>query len=42
MARTKASGKVLETTVTYLEMRSPPRRPAPPAPLGAFAILRAK
>ncbi len=42
MVRKKASGKVLETTVTYLEMRSPPRRPVAPAPLGEFAILRAK
>ena len=42
MARKKASGKVLKTTVTYLEMRSPPGRPATPAPLGEFAILRAK
>ncbi|MFQ5784719.1 MAG: GNAT family N-acetyltransferase [Alphaproteobacteria bacterium] len=36
------SGGVIETTVTYLEMRAPPKRPGVPAPLGKLAILRAE
>ncbi len=42
MARKKAPGEQLETTVTYLERTSPPRRPATPAPLGKLAVLRAE
>ncbi len=42
MTRKKAPGELVETTVTYLEMRSPPRRPATPAPLGKLAILRSE
>ncbi len=42
MARKKAPGEQLETTVTYLEMTSPPRRPATPAPLGRLAVMRAE
>ena len=42
MARAKKPGERVETTVTYLEMRSPPRRPATPAPLGKLAIMRAE
>ena len=42
MARKKAPGEQLETTVTYLEMTSPPRRPATPAPLGKLAVMRAE
>ena len=33
---------LVETTVTSLEMRSPPKRPPAPVPLGKFAILRAE
>ncbi len=42
MAYKKASGEQLETTVTYLEMTSPPRRPATAAPPGKLAVLRAE
>ena len=42
MARTKKPGERVKTTVTYLEMRSPPRRPATRAPLGKLAIMRAE
>ena len=42
MTRKKPPGELVETTVTYLEMRSPPRRPATPAPLGKLAILRSE
>ena len=42
MARRDQLGEVLETTVTYLEMTSPPRRPATPAPLGKLAVMRAE
>ncbi len=42
MARKTPAKELLETTVTYLEMREPPRRPTPPAPLGKVAMLRAE
>lgn len=42
MARKKPPGELVETTVTYLEMRSSPRRPATPAPLGKLAIMRSE
>ncbi len=42
MAREKPADEVLEITVTYLEMREPPRRPTTPAPLGRLAIMRAE
>ena len=42
MARKTPAKELLETTVTYLEMREPPRRPTTPAPLGKLAILRAE
>jgi len=32
----------LETVITYLEMRDPPTRPAPPIPVGKIALLRAE
>ena len=32
----------IETTVTYLEMREPPKQPTTPAPPGKLAILRAE
>ena len=42
MARKRPAEELLDTTVTYLEMREPPRRPTTPAPLGKLAILRAE
>ncbi len=42
MARKKTSDKVVETTVTYLEMGAPPARATRAAPLGRLAILRAE
>lgn len=41
MTRGKRSLPVVETTVTYLEMRERPKRPRAPAPFGRLAILRA-
>lgn len=41
MTRGKRSLPVIETTVTYLEMRERPKRPKVPAPFGRLAILRA-
>ncbi len=38
----KKGPRMIETTVTYLEMRAPPRKPATPAPIGKLAILRAE
>lgn len=39
---TTTSETLIETTVTYLEMREQPRRPTARAPLGKLAILRAE
>lgn len=40
--RSRKGPRMIETTVTYLEMRAPPRKPATPAPAGKLAILRAE
>ncbi len=41
-ARAAANDDSIETTVTYLEMRAPPQRPARPTPMKRLAILRAE
>lgn len=42
MNETAKPRRYIETVVTYLEMRTPPTRPAAPAPVGKLAILRAE
>ena len=41
MARKKHAYPLVETTVTYLEMREPPSRPTVAAPMTKLAIMRA-
>ena len=41
-ARAVTGDLSVETTVTYLEMRAPPRHPTRPAPMKRLAILRAE